>query len=445
MSHSSAPSSLALAAALLAFASLPASATWTYDPSAKTLAQGTVVLQNVTANGTALTINDNRSNTTATDVDLSTGVADGYSVAAIAQTAFNGNSSLTRIVFPDTLTSLGNSSFRSCANLTCEISLPASLAGELGWTFRDSPVTGDVVVPDGVTKMKETFYNTKITSLVCGAGLANVQGGDGLCQKCTSLTNVVFQSGCSLGQNEFVGCTALENVTFHPDMSGAWIQTFKGCTNLTGDIKLPRGVTGMKETFYKTRITSFETLGTALEYIGYWGNGDGDFRDCALMTNCVLNPGLKTIGLRVFQGCSSLTDIVIPDTVENFGSGFGGCTSLTNVVMPKKLVKICSRVFTGSTPINVWWRGYPQNGFTFGGTDTSDPMWDMYRANIVTNWIRIQDKASWEAAAETYPDYVSLPPEVPHGATGWWKGGYRSSAKTVLRWWYDEQTLLLLR
>ena len=434
-----------LAALLLLSAASAAAAPWAYDPGTRTLTRGTVVLQNVTANGTALTINDNRSNATAVDVDLSDGVADGYSVVAIAQTAFNGNSSITNVVFPDTLVSIGNNAFSSCANLTCPSSLPAGLTGALGWTFRQSPVTGDVVVPDGVTTMKETFYKSKITSLVCGTGLMAVQGGDGVCQSCTTITNVVFQSGCSLGQNEFVGCTALKTVTLHPDMSGAWIQTFKGCTALTGDIKLPRGVTGMKETFYKTKITSFETLGTALEYIGYWGNGDGDFRDCTLMTNCVLNPGLKTIGLRVFQGCSALTDIVIPDTVENFGTTFGGCSALTNAVMPKNLVKISSRVFSGTTPIAVWWRGYPEQGFTFGGTDTSDPMWDMYRANIVTNWIRVKDKASWEAAAAAYPDYVSLPPDRPRGSAGWWKGGYRSSAKTVLRWWYDPGAVLIFK
>ena len=112
--------------------------------------------------------------------------------------------------------------------------------------------------------------------------------------------------------------------------------------------------------------------------------------------------------------------------------------------MPKNLVKICSRVFSSNTPINVWWRGYPDNGFTFGGTDTSDPMWDMYRANTVTNWIRLADKPSWEAAAAAYPNYVSLPAERPLNTPGWWKGGYRNSAKTVLRWWYGDPTLILV-
>ncbi len=429
---------------LLVLACASAHAEWTYDSSARTLTQGDVVLQNVTASGTSLTINDNRSNATATDVDLSTGVADGYSVVAIANTAFTGNSSITNVVFPDTLVSIGNSAFRSCANLTCPISLPAGLAGSLGWTFRESPVTGDVVVPNGVTTMKETFLKTKITSLVCGTGLATVEGGDGLCQSCTTLTNVVFQSGCSLGQNEFYGCTALRTVTFHPDMSGAWIQTFKNCTSLTGDIVLPRGVKGMKETFMNAKITSFETVSTNLTYIGYETNGDGDFANCRTLTNIVLHAGLRTIGTRVFSNCSGLTEIVIPDTVETFTASFNSCTSLKRVVMPKNLATIGNRTFRGQ-PMDVYWRGYPKNDFTFGGTDKRDPMWDVYSANVVTNWIRIEDKASWEAAAAAYPDYVQLPAERPLNTPGWWKGGYRSSAKTVLRWWYDPVTLLVIR
>ena len=40
---------------------------------------------------------------------------------------------------------------------------------------------------------------------------------------------------------------------------------------------------------------------------------------------------------------------------------------------------------------------------------------------------------------------MSLPPEQPRGATGWWKGGYRSSAKTILRWWYEPGTLILVK
>ena len=57
----------------------------------------------------------------------------------------------------------------------------------------------------------------------------------------------------------------------------------------------------------------------------------------------------------------------------------------------------------------------------------------------------LQTKRVPAAAAAAYPDYVQLPPETPRGATGWWKGGYRSSAKTILRWWYPPATMVLIK
>ena len=80
-----------VALAAFALAALPVFASWTYDSSGKTLTQGSVVLQNVTASGTKLTIGDNKTNTTATDLDFSTGVEGGYTVTQIAQDAFNGS------------------------------------------------------------------------------------------------------------------------------------------------------------------------------------------------------------------------------------------------------------------------------------------------------------------------------------------------------------------
>ena len=177
----------------LALFAISAPAEWHYDPEGRNLAQGDVELWNVTANGKALAIGENACNSTASEVDLSTGVADGWTVVRIERDAFAGHPTLSRVVFPDTLESIGDSAFAFCSNLACSVSLPASLRGALDRTFSGSPVTGDVVVPDGVTSMVETFRGTRITSLVCGTGLEEVRGCDGLCAGCTALTNVEFR------------------------------------------------------------------------------------------------------------------------------------------------------------------------------------------------------------------------------------------------------------
>ena len=419
-----------------------ASAIWVYDSEVKTLTQGETILQNVkVVNGTGLKIGNNKTNATVTELDFTTGVEGDYSIVEFEDGAFSGNSTITSVKFPETLTTIGSSSFRDCPNLTCEIDLPSGLTGKMIWTFRNSPITGDIVVPDGVQYLKETFFQTKITSLVVGRGVIEIQGGDGICQKAYSLKSVTFLSGCKMGSNEFFGCTNLETVVFHPGMSGAWIQTFKGCTKLTGDIVLPDGVTGMKETFYQTQITSF-VAGKGLKYIGYETNGDGDFRNCTNLKTIKLNHGLETIGTRVFNGCSAITEIVIPDTVKIFTSSFYNCNSLTNIVMPKGLEKIGNRIFTGSHKRNIYWRGYPKNGFTSGGVDSRDPMWDLYHKNASTNWIRPTDEG-WKTFAETYPDYFYLP-ETKYGEGGW-KGGYGGSAWQIVKWWHDPAILIIIK
>lgn len=66
---------------LLSFA---ATAEWIYDSAAKTLTQGSTVLENVSViDGARLKIGNNGSNTTIADLDLSIGVGDGYVIEVI--------------------------------------------------------------------------------------------------------------------------------------------------------------------------------------------------------------------------------------------------------------------------------------------------------------------------------------------------------------------------
>ncbi len=59
---------------------------------------------------------------------------------------------------------------------------------------------------------------------------------------------------------------------------------------------------------------------------------------------------MTEIGYGVFYGCTSLTEITIPDSVTEIGrSAFNGCTSLTEITIPDSVTSIGNDAFKGCT------------------------------------------------------------------------------------------------
>ena len=76
--------------------------------------------------------------------------------------------------------------------------------------------------------------------------------------------------------------------------------------------------------------------------------GDHAFYDCSSLTSVVISDSVISISEYAFAHCSSLTNIVIPDSVTSIGSyAFFGCSSLTSVVIPDNVTYIGSSAFYG--------------------------------------------------------------------------------------------------
>lgn len=70
------------------------------------------------------------------------------------------------------------------------------------------------------------------------------------------------------------------------------------------------------------------------------------FYACTSLTDIIIPESVKSIGQCAFYGCSSLKVITIPSAVANIGSGaFSGCNSLTNIIIPKGVKNIENNTF----------------------------------------------------------------------------------------------------
>jgi len=184
---------------------------------------------------------------------------------------------------------------------------------------------GDVVIPDGVTRIKgSAFYKcTSLTSVVIPNSVTSI--GEGAFRDCTSLTSIVIpNSVTSIEFYTFSHCTSLISIVIPDSVTNIGSEAFSGCTSLTS-VDIPNSVTSI---------------------------GEGAFSDCTSLTNAVIPDRVTSIRNEAFRGCTSLINIVIPDSVKSIGTwAFNSCTSLTSVVIPDSVTSIASYAFLSCTSL----------------------------------------------------------------------------------------------
>jgi hypothetical protein len=118
-------------------------------------------------------------------------------------------------------------------------------------------------------------------------------------------------------------------------------EAFKGNNMLTG-VTIPEGVTQIgKEAFAEcSSLTTVEMCDSLLEIC------HRAFGDCKSLADISIPQGVKIIS--GFVGCTRLTSVVVPDSVECIGnSAFQGCIGLTSVTIPGNVTRIEYGAFHG--------------------------------------------------------------------------------------------------
>ena len=268
---------------------------------------------------------------------------DGHPVVGI-ESAFSGQSSLTSVAMPNTITTIGPYAFCDCRNLT-NITISASVTSIGSDAFLGCTNLTSVLIPACVTNIGYSAFEdcSSLSGLVIPDGIADI--GDRVFLRCRNLTAVdIPNSVTNIGSYAFCACDRLMSVTMPNGLMCIGDRAFCSCGELTGALAVPDSVTSIGElAFYGCTNLDSVTIGNGVTNIGHNAFGGCSGLTSVTISNCVAN-----IGQYAFAGCSGLTSVMISNCVANIGySAFNGCLGLSSVIIGSGVTNIDDSAFYG--------------------------------------------------------------------------------------------------
>ena len=192
----------------------------------------------------------------------------GAPVTAVTYSVFSGNSALTDITLPATVTAVAEQGFLNCANLKSFSVAENSVMTSVGSNaFTACKSLTDVTLPDMLTDIGSSAFSG-----------------------CTALERIELPDAVSdLGSLTFQNCTALKSVKLPDSIDTIVYGMFKGCTSLT-DVVLPADVTAIDSTA---------------------------FMNCSALQYLTVGEQVTSIAPGAFSGCTSLTLRVKKDSAAH--------------------------------------------------------------------------------------------------------------------------------
>ena len=287
---------------------------------------------------------------------------------SVGTRAFEGILTLTKAILPTTLTQMGQNIFAGCTSLT-ELTIPffgttlndktiASIANTS--SLKIVTITNACKVPNNAFKDISTLTTVNLPNVVTSIGSFAFSGCDNLKQLelSSSLTTIDYYA---FGDFDLQDTTKRFDVLNYTGTISdfcalkSYVRLFASTSKfLFGgqellDLTITSDITSISDylfsysTFNSVSIDTKETGKGTFEHSTInnltFGNNvkkvNEYFAEYANVANVTLNAGLEYIGREAFYKNTGLTNVYIPDSVQQIDLyAFGGCTKLIYVDLP---------------------------------------------------------------------------------------------------------------
>ncbi len=295
-----------------------------------------------------------------------TGLALPEGLLEIQEFAFGNCTGLTgTLVFPSTMTHVKYGAFANCAGFSGDLILPNSVV-EVGNTI----YPGYLNMPESVSTFADCFDHLVLSQSLdtigprCFAGCTRLTGDlvlpTGLkavyayaFQGCTGLTGLMINDALtSIGSFAFSGCSGIRGTVTIPENVGVGMAAFEWCSGIE-ELVLPHHIV-FQSNPDKGYVFQGCTSLTELDIPEGWTRIEkSSFAMCSNLLSVHLPESLTIIDGSSFSECTSLSEINIPEGVTEIGIGaFSKCSSLTHVELPASLRTLGGQSFADCTSLS---------------------------------------------------------------------------------------------
>ncbi len=270
-------------------------------------------------------------------------------VVAIEDYAFENCRSITSVVVPDSITTIGVGAFKGCNKIE-SMTLPftgrsadaTAYESVFGYIFGYATTQEDDDYKPNNNFINSQYDNIEMTTWQYSRYNCDCAWGPHLQSFYyyvpTSIKNITITNQSEIKDAAFNGCNKIETINYNKTVESIGIASFQNCKSLLSFNTTESGVLDLNGYFDKIPAYAFKNCENILS-ISITSNimsiENNAFEGCQRVEEITLHSNVIYLGDYAFSGLKKVSSIVIPNSVETIGRGvLQGCNQIEKISLP---------------------------------------------------------------------------------------------------------------